>query len=59
MLDFHKGHSPLQAIWQWCRALTGSQSSFGNCGHEGIERMAHDLGISTTELRELASRSAW
>lgn len=58
MLDFQKGHSPLQAIWQWCRALTGSQSSFGNCGHEGIERMAHDLGISTTELRELASHGS-
>jgi len=55
MLDLRKGHSPLQVVWQWCRALTGSQSSFGNCGDESIERMAHDLGVSTAELRELAS----
>jgi hypothetical protein len=55
MLDTDKGRSPLQAFLQW---LTGSQSSFGNCGDEGVERMAHDLGISTTELRQLASHGA-
>jgi hypothetical protein len=55
MLDTDKGRSPLQAFLQW---LTGSQLSFGNCGDEGVERMAHDLGISTTELRQLASHGA-
>ena len=55
MLDTHKGHSPFHAIWQWCRGQTDSRSSFGYCGEESVERMAHDLGISTSELRQLAS----
>jgi hypothetical protein len=56
MFDAQEGHSPFQAVWQWCRELTGSQSSFGDCGEESVERMAHDLAISTTELRQLANR---
>lgn len=55
MLNTRRSHSPFQAVWQWCRGLTGSQSSFDICGQEGIERMAHDLAISATELRQLAS----
>jgi hypothetical protein len=55
MLDSYKDGSAFQAIWQWCRGLTGSQPRFGNCGDEDVERMAHDLGVSTKELRQLAS----
>jgi hypothetical protein len=55
MLDSYKDGSAFQAIWQWCRGLTGSQPRFGNCGDEDVERMAHDLGVSTKELHQLAS----
>jgi hypothetical protein len=56
MLDTQNGHSPLRAIWQRCRSLAGLQSPLGDCGKEDIERIASDLGISATELRQLASR---
>ena len=54
MLDLQKSHSPLAAIWQWCRGLASSASSFATCDEEAIERMAHDIGISGSELRKLA-----
>jgi hypothetical protein len=53
MSDAHSGRSPLQAFWQW---VTGYQWSFCTCGDEDLERMAHDLGIPTMELRQLASK---
>jgi len=56
MLDLAKSHSPLEAIWQWCRDWTrwNSQWELDICGEEGLERMAHDAGISADELRKLA-----
>jgi len=56
MSNEHKTHSPLQAIRRWYRGLSDSSSSLGECGAEGLERMAHDIGVSTTELCELAKR---
>jgi Family of unknown function (DUF6455) len=35
--------------------LAAFQSSLANCSEEGLERMAHDLGVSGSELRKLAS----
>jgi hypothetical protein len=51
MPDTHKGRSLLKAFLQWL-----AQSSFGTSSDDDVERMAHDLGISTTELRQLASK---
>ena len=56
MVDLQKGNSAYGAIWQWWHRLTGFQSSVGYCGEEGIERMAHDVGVSASELRALAKR---
>ena len=53
MLDTHTGRSLLKTFVQW---LTHFQSSFGCCSDEEVDRIAHDLGISTTELRQLARK---
>jgi hypothetical protein len=52
----HSTHSPIEAIRQWCRGLIRPQSTFGACEAEGIDRIAHDIGLSTAELHELAAR---
>ena len=52
MPDTHKSRSPLQAFWRWLH----SQSSFCTCSDDDVERMAHDLGISNIELRQLAGK---
>jgi hypothetical protein len=57
MSDLQKSHSPFEAIWQWWRGLIDSQSSLVNCGEEGLGRMAHDVGVSSSELRKLASHA--
>jgi len=56
MTSEQKTHSPLEAIRQWCRGFLGSPSSLGECDAEGLERMAHDIGVSSVELYKLASR---
>jgi hypothetical protein len=56
MSNEHKTHSPIEAIRQWYRGLTRSQSTLAECGAEGLERMAHDIGVSSAELYKLASR---
>ena len=56
MSHAQKTHSPIEAIRQWCRGLTRSQSTLTECGAEGLERMAHDIGVSSVELYKLASR---
>jgi ATP-dependent exoDNAse (exonuclease V) beta subunit len=56
MSNEQKSHSPIEAIRQWYRGLTRSQSALAECGAEGFERMAHDIGVSSTELYRLASR---
>ena len=58
MSDLQKRHSPLEAIWQWCRGLTDARYDLAVCGEEGLERMAHDVGVSSDELRKLASYGA-
>jgi hypothetical protein len=55
MADARKGRSPLQVFLHWLRH---SQSSFGICSDEDVERMADDVGVSTAELRQLASKGA-
>jgi hypothetical protein len=56
MSHAQKTHSPIEAIRQWYRALTRSQSTLAECGAEALERMAHDIGVSSAELHKLASR---
>ena len=56
MSNERKIHSPMEAIRQWYRGLTRSQSTLAECGAEGLERMAHDIGVSSVELYKLASR---
>jgi hypothetical protein len=56
MSSEQKAHSALETIRQWCRALAGSPSSLAECGAEGLERMAHDIGVSTAELSQLAKQ---
>ena len=56
MSNEQKIHSPMEAIRQWYRGLTRSQSTLAECGAEGLERMAHDIGVSSAELYKLASR---
>ena len=56
MTSEQKTHSPLEAIRQWYRGFIGSQSVLGECGAEGLERMAHDIGVSTAELHQLAKQ---
>ena len=56
MTSQEKTHSPLEVIRQWCRGFLGSPSSLGECGAEELERMAHDIGVSTAELYQLAKQ---
>jgi hypothetical protein len=58
MVDLQKSNSPPKAIWQWWLGFTGFQSSLGYYGEEGIDRMAHDVGVSASELRALAKRGS-
>jgi hypothetical protein len=58
MSDLQKSHSPLEAIWQWCRGWSGSRSGLEDCGDEALARMAHDVGVSGAELCKLASRGS-
>jgi hypothetical protein len=55
MSNQQKTHSPIEAIRQWYRGLARSQSVLAECGAEGLERMAHDIGMSSAELCRLAS----
>jgi hypothetical protein len=55
-MNQHKTHSPIEAIREWYRGLTRSQSDLTDCSAEGLERMAHDIGVSSAELYKLASR---
>ena len=55
-MNQHKTHSPIEAVRKWCRSLTHPQSSLADCGAEALERMAHDVGVSSAELCKLATR---
>jgi len=54
MLDQPKEQTTIGAIWQRCRDWANAESELESCGEEGVERMAHDAGISAPELRQLA-----
>ena len=51
MSNEQKIHSPMEAIRQWYRGLTRSQSTLAECGAEGLERMAHDIGVERRALQ--------
>jgi hypothetical protein len=55
MLDRPKKQSAIGALWQRWRDWRQMQSEFAVCGEEGVERMAHDSGLSVNELQELAT----
>ena len=55
-MNQHKTHSPIEAFREWCRSLAHPQSSLADCGAEALERMAHDVGVSSAELCKLATR---
>lgn len=51
-----KHRSPLAVMQRWWQAWTSNGPVFVNpaCSAEGeVERIAHDIGLSTSELREL------
>lgn len=55
-----KRRSPLAVLQQWWQAWTGNGPVFVNpaCSAEGeVERIAHDIGLSVAELRQLTSQS--
>ena len=56
MTSDERTHSPLETIRQWYRGFIGSPSSLAECGPEGLERMAHDIGVSTAEFQQLAKQ---
>jgi Family of unknown function (DUF6455) len=55
-MNQRKTYSPIEAVREWYRGLTRPQSSLADCGAEGLERMAHDIGVSSAELCKLASQ---
>jgi hypothetical protein len=56
MSNEHKAHSPFEAIRQWCRGFAPSRSTLSQFALDGTDRMAHDIGVSASELHDLASR---
>jgi hypothetical protein len=56
MSDWPKNQTAIGAIWQRWRDWARSQSELTICGEEEIERMAHDAGLSVSELRQLVRR---
>jgi hypothetical protein len=58
MLERSKHKMTLGALWQRWRDWTRTQSELQICGDEGMERMAHDAGVSVNEFRELTRHSS-
>jgi len=60
MLEHSRSFSPIEAIRQWYRNWSGRSATreFEYCGAEAIERMAHDVGISAGELRDLTRKGS-
>lgn len=52
-----KRWSPIESVLQWCRDWTRTDFALELkcCGEEEVERIAKDVGMSTSELRRLAS----
>jgi hypothetical protein len=42
--------------WHSWRTARANLASLDRCGAEDVERIAHDVGVTTTELRALAGR---
>lgn len=54
----HKRRSPAEILSQWWRAWTGYNPIYSDlscCAQEEVDRIAHDIGVSASELRKLAS----
>src|SRR6185369_6861728 len=49
-----KRRSPGQIVADWWQSWTASPNDFACCAQEDVERMAHDIGVSAAELRELS-----
>jgi len=47
--------SPIEGLLQWWRDWREAGSELKYCGEEGVERIAHDAGMSAGEFRDLAS----
>jgi hypothetical protein len=56
MVDLQKHNSQVEAFRQWWLGLFGSRADLGSCDEHDLERMAHDVGVLTSELRTLAQR---
>ena len=56
-----QSQSPLKSMLAWCRAWfeRSSESDFGCCDEAEIERIASDIRMSVSELREVASKGPW
>ncbi len=52
--ESRKTWSPIDAISQWWRNLTGGDSVLRCCADEEIARMAQDAGVSAAEFRKLS-----
>ena len=61
MSDLHSGVGPrqmMEGMKQWWRNWRGASSRLTElacCGEYEVERMAHDLGMSSSELRKVAN----
>ena len=52
-----KRRSPAQIVSDWWQAWTGFNPAYSDlscCAQEDVNRIAHDIGISPAELRELS-----
>jgi len=47
---------PVGSILQWWRERERGSADLADCGDEEVEHMAHDLCMSSSELRELARK---
>lgn len=55
--DGEKGWSPLAALRRWLRdwSTSNAEAELRCCSEEAVERIARDVGVSTSELHQLAS----
>ena len=46
--------SPFEAVLRWLRGRAGGAAALGDCDDMEIEQIAHDIGVSSGELGDLA-----
>jgi hypothetical protein len=54
----HKRRSPAQIVSEWWQEWTGFNPTYSDmfcCAQEEVDRIAHDIGVSASELRKLAT----